>query len=201
MRFVKNLLDYSNEITSLEVGVAKGSELGAIQKNIQQMVGLNFQVKNRFQQQEVLYKIMKSEKWAIVLILSFILFIATFNVIGSLSMLILDKKKDIAILQSMGASQPLIKRIFLFEGMMISFSGAVAGLLLGGIICRLQQIFGFIRLGSAGSTFVVSSYPVNMQLTDFIFVFLIVISIGFLAIWYPVHNIRKIDSSSIYQRS
>jgi lipoprotein-releasing system permease protein len=201
LRFVKNLLDYSKEITSIEVGIAKGSDLDEIQKNIQQIVGMNWIVKNRFQQQEVLYKIMKSEKWAIFLILSFILFIATFNVIGSLSMLILDKKKDIAILQSMGATQPLIKRIFLFEGIMISFFGAIAGLFLGGIICRLQQIFGFIRLGSAGSTFVVSSYPVHMQLTDFILVFLIVISIGLLAVWYPVYNIRKIDITAIYQRS
>lgn len=201
IRFVKNLLDYSKEVTSIEVGIAKGSDLDEIQKNIQQIVGTDWLVKNRFQQQEVLYKIMKSEKWAIFLILSFILFIATFNVIGSLSMLILDKKKDIAVLQSMGATQLLIKRIFLFEGIMISFSGAFAGLILGGIICRLQQIFGFIRLGSAGSTFVISSYPVHMQITDFIFVFLIVISIGFLAVWYPVYNIRKIDVSAIYQRS
>lgn len=201
LSFVKKILDYSKEITSIEVGIAKGSDLDEIQKNIQQIVGMNWLVKNRFQQQEVLYKIMKSEKWAIFLILSFILFIATFNVIGSLSMLILDKKKDIAVLQSMGATQPLIKRIFLFEGSMISFFGAIAGLVLGGIICRLQQIFGFIRLGSAGSTFVVSSYPVNMQITDFIYVFLIVISIGFLAVWYPVYNIRKIDITTIYQRS
>jgi lipoprotein-releasing system permease protein len=201
LRFVKNLLDYSKEVTSLEVGIAKGSDPDEIQNNIRQIAGMNYLVKNRFQQQEVLYKIMKSEKWAIFLILSFILFIATFNVIGSLSMLILDKKKDIAILQSMGATQPLIKRIFLFEGIMISFFGAITGLVLGGIICRLQQIFGFIRLGSAGSTFVVSSYPVHMQITDFLFVFLIVISIGVLAVLYPVYNIRKIDSNAIYQRS
>jgi lipoprotein-releasing system permease protein len=201
LNFVKNLMDYSNEITSIEVGVQKGSDIDRIQKNIRQIIGPDWLVKNRFQQQEVLYKIMKSEKWAIFLILSFILFIATFNVIGSLSMLILDKKKDIAILQSMGATQPLIKRIFLLEGIMISFSGAIAGLILGGIICRLQQIFGFIRLGSAESTFVVSSYPVYMQLTDFILVFLIVISIGLLAVWYPVYNIRKLDITAIYQRS
>jgi lipoprotein-releasing system permease protein len=199
--FVKNLLEYTNEITSLDVGIVKGSDADEIQKNISQLIGPKWVVKNRFQQQEALYKIMKSEKWAIFLILSFILLIATFNVIGSLSMLILDKKKDIAILQSMGATQPLVKRIFLLEGTLISFTGAVSGLILGGIICWLQQVFGFIRLGNAESTFVVSSYPVHMQLTDFLMVFIIVISIGMLAVLYPVYNIRKLDISSIYQRS
>jgi lipoprotein-releasing system permease protein len=201
LRFVKNLMEYSKEVTSIEVGITKGSDPDKIRKSINRMAGNNWIIKDRFQQQEVLYKIMKSEKWAIFLILSFILFIATFNVIGSLSMLILDKKKDIAILQSMGATQPLIKKIFLFEGTMISFSGAIAGLFLGGILCWLQQIFGFIRLGSAGSSFVVSSYPVHMQMTDFLFVFLIVIGIGFMAVWYPVYNIRKLDITAIYQRS
>jgi lipoprotein-releasing system permease protein len=193
LKFVKNLLEYSDEITSIEIGISKGADLTEIQKTVKQIAGDTFYVKNRFQQQEVLYKIMKSEKWAIFLILSFILFIATFNVIGSLSMLILDKKKDIAVLQSMGATQPIIKRIFLIEGALISFTGAMAGLILGGIICRLQQVYGFIRLGSAESTFVVSSYPVHMQVTDFILVFLIVVSIGLLAVWYPVSNIRKLD--------
>ena len=201
LRFVKNLLGYNKEITSLELGLAKGDNPAEIQKEVKKIMGNGWLVKNRFQQQELLYKIMKSEKWAIFMILSFILFIATFNVIGSLSMLILDKKKDIAVLQSMGAMQSLIKKIFLLEGMLISFSGALAGLVLGGIICKLQQVFGLIRLGSAGSSFVVSFYPVHMQATDFILVFLIVISIGLLAVWYPVYNIRKMNISAIYQRS
>jgi ABC-type lipoprotein release transport system permease subunit len=144
---------------------------------------------------------MKSEKWAIFLILTLILFIATFNVIGSLSMLIIDKKHDIAVLQCMGASQSLVKTIFLAEGLMISFFGAVAGIILGGIVCKLQAVYGFVKLGSPGSTFVINTYPVDMQLPDFIFVFLTVMAIGLLAAWYPVYNIRKINTRILNQRS
>jgi lipoprotein-releasing system permease protein len=133
------------------------------------------------------------------MILTFILIIATFNMTGSLSMLILDKKKDIAVLQSLGAGKPLIKRIFLTEGMMISLSGAIAGLLLGTIICLIQIRFGLIKLGSPDSTFVISEYPVSMQFTDFIYVFLVVLTIGFLASWYTVTNMRKIDTAMIHE--
>jgi lipoprotein-releasing system permease protein len=201
LRFVKKLLEYDQEITGVEIWLAKGADQDKIQKEIIRIAGDRFKVKNRFQQQEMLYKIMKSEKWAIFMILTLILFIATFNVIGSLSMLIIDKKHDIAVLQCMGASQPLVKTIFLAEGMMISFFGAVAGMTLGGIICQLQAVYGFVKLGSPGSTFVVSTYPVDMQLPDFIFVFLTVMTIGLLAAWYPVYNIRKINTQVLNQRS
>jgi lipoprotein-releasing system permease protein len=100
----------------------------------------------------------------------------------------------------MGASQSIVKTIFLAEGMMISFFGAVSGMILGGIVCKLQEVYGFVTLGSPGSTFVVNTYPVNMQISDFIFVFLTVIIIGFLAAWYPVYNIRKIDTHILNQR-
>ncbi len=201
LRFVKRLLEYDHEITGVEIWLAKGADQDKIQKEINKIAGDRFKVKNRFQQQEMLYKIMKSEKWAIFLILTLILFIATFNVIGSLSMLIIDKKHDIATLQCMGASQPMVKTIFLAEGMMISFFGAVAGIILGGVVCKLQQVYGFVKLGSSGSTFVVSTYPVDMQILDFIFVFLTVVTIGLLAAWYPVYNIRKIDTQILNQRS
>jgi lipoprotein-releasing system permease protein len=201
LRFVKRLLEYDHEITGIEIWLAKGVDQDKIQKEISNIAGDRFKVKNRYQQQAMLYKIMKSEKWAIFMILTLILFIATFNVIGSLSMLIIDKKHDIAVLQCMGASQPLVKSIFLAEGMMISFFGAIAGIILGGIVCKLQQIYGFVKLGSAESTFVVNTYPVDMQFPDFIFVFLTVITIGILAAWYPVYNIRKIDTRILNQRS
>lgn len=194
LRFAKRLLAYIDERTGIEIGIAKTADPNKVQQDIQELMGSRFTVKNRFQQQEVLYKIMKSEKWAIFLILTFILLIATFNVVGSLSMLILDKKKDIAILQSLGASQRLIKQIFLTEGMLISLTGAIAGLILGAVICWMQLQFGLIKLGAAGSTFVVDTYPVQMQVTDFAGVFATVVAIGFLAAWYPVHNIRKINT-------
>ncbi len=133
---------------------------------------------------------MKSEKWAVYLILTFILLIATFNVIGSLTMLIIDKKKDIGILWSLGADSSLIKSIFLIEGILISLIGAIAGLALGGLICWLQLKFGFIKLQGNGS-FVIPTYPVEMQPLDFIYVFLTVFVIGFFAAWYPARQVVK----------
>jgi lipoprotein-releasing system permease protein len=200
LRYVKKLLEYDKQITGVEIGTVKGADVDRIQSQIAPLVGDKFRVKNRYQQQELLYKIMKSEKWAIFLILTFILIIATFNVIGSLSMLILDKKRDIAVLQCLGASQTKVKRIFLAEGLLVSFIGAAGGLILGGITCFLQQKFGFVKLGSANSTFVVSAYPVHMQVMDFIFVFVTVLLIGALATWYPVFNIRKIETHILNQR-
>ncbi len=200
IRFVRKLLEYDKEITSLEVDIVPGADPAIIQKAIESIAGDRFTVKNRFQQQEIFYKIMKSEKWAIFLILSFILFIATFNVVGSLSMLILDKRQDIAMLQSLGAGLPAVKRIFLLEGLLISLIGAISGLIIGAFVCWLQMRFGFVKLGAADSTFVVDAYPVHMIAADFIFVFLTVMVIGLLAAWYPVYNIRKIDTRILYQR-
>ena len=200
IRFVKKMLDYENDITGIEITLAKDADHEKIQKQLGDLFGPKFTVKNRFQQQELLYKIMKSEKWAIFLILSFILFVATFNVIGSLSMLILDKKQDIALLQCLGMNQEMVKNIFLKVGLIITFVGALSGLIIGALICWLQQIFGFVKLGSMGSTFVVSSYPVHIQLPDFAFIFLTVMAIGLLATWYPVYNIRKINSGVFFRR-
>ena len=197
LRFVKKLLAYENERTALEIGLARDADLKTIQIQVEHLVGKNFIVKNRYQQQEILYKIMVSEKNYIFMILTLILVIATFNVIGTLSMLILDKKKDIAVLQSMGAGQKLIRRIFLMEGMLISMIGALLGLALGAVICWLQIRFGLIRLGGENSSFVVNAYPVYMQVADFIVVFITVMSIGFLATWYPVYNIKKIHLGQI----
>jgi len=197
IRFVRELLEYRNQITAIEIKLEAGTDLRKIQLQIEKVVGDKFRVKNRFQQQELLYNIMKSEKYAIFLILTFILLLATFNVVGSLSMLILDKKKDIDILQSMGASMTLIKRIFMTEGLMISFIGALAGMILGGVICWIQQAYGLINMGGPNSTFVVDSYPVQMQPADFVLVFFTVMLIGYLAAWYPVYNIRKIKTALV----
>ena len=195
LRFVKKLLDYSEERTAIEIDLAKEADPIAIQKKIELLAGSKYIVKNRYQQQETLYKIMVSEKNYIFLILTLILIIATFNVIGTLTMLILDKKKDIAILRSLGASHRLTQRIFLLEGVLISFLGAVLGLTLGAIVCWLQIRFGLVRLGSADSSFVVSAYPVLMKATDFFVIFFTVMLIGFLAAVYPVYNIRRVDTT------
>ncbi|MEI6749336.1 MAG: ABC transporter permease [Bacteroidales bacterium] len=191
LRFARQLTGYTNELTSIEISLKPGTDVNQMQQKLAELTGGKFKVKNRFQQQEVLYKIMKSEKLAIFLILSFILLIATFNVIGSLSMLILDKKKDITVLRSLGANDRLIRRIFLTEGLLITFSGAIGGLVLGFIVCWLQQRFGLLKLQTGAGTFVVDAYPVKMMLSDFALVFVTVSAIGMAAAWYPVRRISQ----------
>ncbi len=188
---MKNLLEYSDEVSSLEIALAVGSDTEKVQKQIIRILGEDFSVKNRFQQQELLYKVMKSEKWAIFFILVFILIIATFNVIGSLSMLILDKKKDIAVLWSLGADKKLIKRIFTIEGMLISVAGGILGLVLGGMLAWLQQQYGFIKLGGDGGSYIIEAYPVKVKISDLVYILLTVLFIGFVTVWYPVRQISR----------
>jgi lipoprotein-releasing system permease protein len=147
-------------------------------------------VKNQIQQHDLVYKTMQSEKWAAYLILVFILVIASFNILGSLSMLIIDKKSDIMILQSMGATSKTIRLIFLFEGWLISVVGAIAGTFLGLLICWVQIVFEIIPLPNNGS-FLISAYPVRIVFTDILIILLVVIFVGFLASWYPVKFISK----------
>jgi lipoprotein-releasing system permease protein len=132
---------------------------------------------------------MQSEKWAIFMILGFVLIIASFNILGSLSMLIIDKKADIAILQSMGANQKLIRTIFLFEGWMISLAGAIFGLIMGIIICWIQIKFGILKIPGNEGSYIFSSYPVEIRMGDLLAIFLLVTGIGFLAAWYPIRFI------------
>jgi lipoprotein-releasing system permease protein len=147
-------------------------------------------VKTKYQQHDLVYKTMQSEKWAAYLILIFILIIASFNILGSLSMLIIDKKEDIMILQSMGATSKTIRMIFLFEGWLISLVGAVTGTLLGLLLCWVQITFGIISLPSNGS-FLISAYPVRVVFSDILIILVVVLFIGFLASWYPVKYISK----------
>jgi lipoprotein-releasing system permease protein len=191
LRFARSLFGYENEVTAIEIGLQQGARVDRIKEKIKETAGGKFHVKDRYEQQELLYKIMKSEKLAIFLILGFILFIATFNIIGTLSMLILDKKKDIAVLHSMGASQTLIRRIFFAEGMLISFSGAILGMLLGALVCWIQIQFGVVPLHAGGGSFIIDAYPVELQFMDFIYVFLLVLGIGLPAVWYPVRQIQR----------
>ena len=194
LAFAEEALGYSGELSAVEMAIDSDKNLNRIQDWVQSVVGSNFIVKNRFQQQEMLYKIMRSEKWAIFMILGFILFIATFNVIGSLSMLILEKRKDIAILKSMGAGDKLVKRIFLVQGMMVSFGGALGGMVLGAAICFAQQKFGIVKINTEGGSFLIDAYPVVMQTMDFVYVFLVVSLIGLVAAWLPVRNIGKMGT-------
>lgn len=184
-RFAAKLLNDSLSVSAIEVKLKKGINQEEVQAQIQQIFGKAFTVKNRYQQQEIFYRIMNYEKWAIFFILSFILMVASFNIIGSLSMLIIEKKKDILTFQSLGADKTLIRRIFLHEGLMISLFGAFVGTILGIVICWVQLRFGIIRLSGSGS-FIIDAYPVAIKFTDIVFSFLTVIAIGFFAAWYPV---------------
>lgn len=188
--FARELLDYTLELSSIELKIDPSYDQDRVQEELQELLGNEFEVKNRYQQQEFVYKIMQSEKWAIFLILTFILIIASFNIIGSLSMLIIEKKKDIETLRNLGANMQLIRKIFLLEGWMISILGAVGGLILGSIICLLQKQFGLVKI-QGGESFVIDTYPVSMEIPDFLFVFLTVLLIGYLAAWYPVRYITK----------
>ena len=190
IQFARDLLQYNNEVSALELRLDPDTDLEIIQTRIQSLLGNQYVIQNRNEQNELFYKIMKSEKWAIFFILTFILIVASFNIIGSLTMLILDKKKDIETLRSLGASDGLIKRIFVTEGWLISFSGALIGLLIGSLISWLQAKYGLIKLDGSGS-FIIDAYPVVYQFTDVIKVLLTVMLIGFVAAWYPVRFTSK----------
>jgi lipoprotein-releasing system permease protein len=190
LSFARELLQYSDEVSAIELKLHPGVDKEHAQEEIKHILGDEFTVKNRNEQNELFYRIMRSEKWAIFFILTFILIIASFNIIGSLTMLILDKKEDIDTLDSLGASLPLIKRIFLMEGWMISITGAVLGLILGSLVSWLQQEFGIIKLSGSGS-FIIDAYPVVYQFADVIKVFFTVIGIGLLAAWLPVRYITR----------
>ena len=191
LQFARNLLDYSDEVTSIEVRLKSGSNVSKIQNEIQSIIGDEFYVKDRFQQNESLFKILRSEKTAIFLILVFILILSSFNMIGSLSILIVEKNKDIGILAGMGADLKLIKTIFITEGVLISLLGSISGLAIGFVVLYLQQNFGLLQLGGDNGAFVISAYPVDIQLADFVYVFITVMVIGFGATIYPVSYLTK----------
>lgn len=191
LQTARTLLNYENEISALELKIKDGASLSTVEKQIKQLLGDKFEVKNRFEQQEASFKMMQIEKWVTFLILCFILAIALFNIVGSLSMLMIEKKDDVETLRNMGANDRQIQQIFLFEGWMISGFGALLGILVGVVLCWMQQAFGLIRLGDAAGSFIIDAYPVHILLLDILTVFLTVLAIGFLAAWYPVHYLGK----------
>ena len=188
--FARKVLEYSTQASAIEIKLKPGNDADKIRAEMAQMLGPEYVVRTQYQQHELLYKVMKSEKFAIYLILTFILLIGSFNMIGSLAMLIIDKKDDIKTLSHIGLSKQGIRRIFASEGRLISIGGALAGLLLGFVVCWLQQTYGFLKLDSMGS-FVISDYPVKMMWTDFVLVLVTVVGIGLLASWYPIRLFTK----------
>jgi lipoprotein-releasing system permease protein len=187
--FCRELLEYEKEISSVEIRLKDYLTEPSVRKEVEKIFGKNFIIKNRQQQQEIFYKVMRSERLAIFFILTLIIIIASFNIIGSLTMLIIEKERDIEILKSLGADNNLIRKIFIFEGWLISISGALAGLILGFIICWLQERYGLIKLNS--ETLMMQSYPVIMKMKDFFIVPVTVLLIGYWAAWYPVRFLTK----------
>ncbi len=190
IRLMRRLLVYDNQVTALALKVENGYNPIRVQKQVEEMVGPGFRVRNSMQQQAFIYKVMRSEKWAIFFILSFILLIAAFNIVGSLTMLVIEKRRDISVLRSMGASKKLIHRIFLTEGALISVSGALGGILAGGLIAWAQNRFGLISLQAEG-TFIINTYPIQVNWQDLVLVFFAVFSIGMLASSIPVQKLGK----------
>lgn len=190
MDFARKLFQYTTEVSAVNLKLKDGVDTDAAKKHIQQLLGDDFRVQDRYEQQADTFRIMEIEKLISYLFLTFILMIACFNVIGSLSMLIIDKRDDVVTLRNLGASDKQIVRIFLFEGRMISLFGALAGVILGLLLCWLQQEYGLISLGDSGS-FVVDAYPVSVHASDVIIVFVTVLLVGFLSVWYPVRFLSK----------
>ena len=178
-------------LSSLEMRLKPGSDFDKVKAEMQAIAGGEFEVKDRFEQQDSTFRIMKIEKLMAYIFLTFILMIACFNIIGSLSMLIIDKKNDVVTLHNLGASDKQIIRIFLFEGRMISVIGAVIGIAIGLLLCWLQQEYGIVRLGKSEGAFIVDAYPVSVHPWDIVIIFLTVITTGFLCVWYPVRYFAK----------
>ena len=193
LKFARDLFQYDTEVSSIELKLKEGANINKVQGRIASLLGKDFQVLNRYEQQADTYRIMEVEKLISYLFLTFILLIACFNVIGSLSMLIIDKRADVVTLRNLGANDVTIKRIFLLEGCLISFLGALIGVVLGVALCLVQQEFGLISLGSGDSAgaFVVDAYPVNVQLTDVLLVLLTVLVISFFSVQYPVRYLSR----------
>jgi lipoprotein-releasing system permease protein len=187
--FARKLFNYKNEVSAIELSLLNPDDVDQVKKELKNILGDDFLIKDRFELHDVVYKMMKTEKTVIFFILVFILIIASFNIIGSLTMLILDKKEDVNTLRSLGANENTIKQLFLIEGCMISFSGAILGVFLGVLICFLQIKFGFIKL-TAGS-FMMNTYPVSINFTDIFIIFITVVLIGFFASRFPVQYITK----------
>lgn len=189
--WARNLFGEQGMLSSLELRLKAGSDIGSVKKQIQRLAGTKYVVRDRFEQQEDTFRIMSIEKLFAYIFLTFILVVACFNIVGSLSMLIIDKKDDAQTLRNLGASDRQITRIFLFEGRMIAVIGAVLGIAIGLLLCWIQQTYGLVRLGESDGTFIVDAYPISVHYSDVAIIFLTVIVVGWLAVYYPVRTLSK----------
>ena len=190
LELTRKLYDYTSEVTAVELKLTPDTDEKAVKSYISKALGSNYKVLDRYQQQEEFFNMLQIEKWVTYLILSFILLIAIFNIVGSLSMLIIEKKEDVKILSGLGAEESLIKNIFLFEGWLISVIGAFVGIIIGVALCYIQMEFGIIKLASTAGTYLVDAYPVSLVFSDVALIFLTVISMGFAASYIATRRIN-----------
>jgi len=189
--FARRLFDQQGCVSSLLLKLKDPRQTDAVKKKIRTMTQGRFRVLDRYEQQADTFRIMQIEKFLAYIFLTFILIVASFNIVGSLSMLIIDKKDDVQTLRNMGATDRQVAGIFMFEGRLIAVIGAVAGLIIGLILCVLQQQYGLVKLGSSSGSFIVDAYPLSIRLSDIILVFVTVVAISWLAVWYPVRYLSR----------
>jgi lipoprotein-releasing system permease protein len=186
-----SLLQYpASSVTAIEIALKPGADPDAVKKGIEKITGSKFSVKNKYEQNDVLFKTLKTEKLWTFIILAFVLLIATFNIIGALTMLIIEKKKDVQTLSAMGADVTLIRKIFMAEGLMIIFIGAVIGILIGYVLCLLQKHYGFVTFDEG---YIVNAYPIEVRFSDFVLIMTTVLCAGFIAAFYPIRVFTKKD--------
>ncbi len=189
--FARRLLDAQGQVTAIHLRTKDGVSIDDARKEVRRTLGERFLVKDRYEQQEEVFHIMRIEKLIAYIFLTFILFVACFNIIGSLSMLMIDKKDDVETLRNLGASNQQISRIFMLEGRMISLAGAVLGILIGLGLCWAQVEFGLITMGDMEGSFIIEYYPVSIHVWDIVIIFFTVLAVGWLAVWYPVRYLSK----------
>ena len=187
----RRLFERQGYVSSVELRLKEGVDINAAKAKLKNITGDKYKVLDRYEQQEDTFKIMQIEKLISYIFLTFILMIACFNIIGSLSMLIIDKKHDAITLRNLGASEQQIANVFMIEGRMISTLGAIIGIIIGLTLCILQQEFGLIRFGSSEGSYIIDAYPVSVNILDVALIFITVILVGWIAVWYPVRNLSK----------
>lgn len=191
LQFAQKLFDREGRVSSVELKLKEGLKTDKVKEQLKAQLGERFKVEDRYEQQNDVFRVMRIEKLISYLFLSFILLVACFNIIGSLSMLMIDKRQDIQTLRSLGANDSQICTIFRLEGHIISLAGALLGLVLGGVLCWIQQEYGIVRMGDSEGSFIIDTYPVSVYWTDILLVLVTVLAVGWLAIWYPVRYLSK----------
>lgn len=191
IQFARNLFDQPGQVSGIELDLREGVSIRRAQANIQAQLGPRFKVENRYEQQADVFRIMQVEKFIAYLFLTFILLVASFNIIGSLSMLMIDKKADVETLRALGASNPQIGNIFLIEGWLISGLGAILGIIIGLLLCWGQQTFGWVKMGQSAGSFLIEAYPVSIHIADIFVIFATVLAVSIVAVWWPVRRMSR----------